>query len=154
NMISGETQLVTERQPTHYFGIGISPAGDHLTYFRDKNWYCFHIKTGKTVNLLKNINGDFINLENQYPRDEVFDWPAWTPEDEYVILTDKYDLWAVKPDGTDAKRLTKGKESNHSYTIDQNDFIDDFYKLSYSGSRISKLLNQEAFLVKVTDRNS
>src|SRR5690606_7920361 len=73
---------------------------------------------------------------------------------EYVILTDKYDLWAVKPDGTDAKRLTKGKESNHSYTIDQNDFIDDFYKLSYSGSRISKLLNQEAFLVKVTDRNS
>ncbi len=94
-----------------YFDATLSPGAQYVAYFddRDDNWYTYRIRDGRRVNLTATLGVHF----------EVEDWDTpsqprpyglagWTSGDADVLLYDRYDIWAVRPDGTNARRLTGG----------------------------------------------
>ena len=46
--------------------------------------------------------------------------PGWTDGDNKILIYDEFDLWAIAPNGSEAERLTKGREVNTVFRIDKN----------------------------------
>lgn len=154
NIASGDTTLLTENQPSQYFGVGTSPQGKYITYFKDEHWYCYDVLKKKTINLSQNLPTSFINIDNQYPRTETYDWPSWTPDDNEVILSDKYDLWIIKPDGSRYHRMTKGKEKNRSYSINKDELIEEDFFHTVPGGMVTKIKDPNAILLNFKDHDT
>ncbi len=100
-------------------GVSSSPGGKYLLYFRDKNWWSYNIATGKTVNLTASLPVPFWNVRDDHPavQKPPFGTAGWTDDDKEVILYDEYDVWAVRPDGSKAQKLTKGRDNRIRYRI-------------------------------------
>jgi dipeptidyl aminopeptidase/acylaminoacyl peptidase len=106
NMQTGEKKPLAQK----ISNAAWSPAGKYLLRWDGQNWLCHAANTGKVVNLTA-------GLEDISFGDERFDMPntvppygvaGWTPNDESVLLYDRYDIWRIKPDGSDATNLTAG----------------------------------------------
>ncbi|MCK5821593.1 MAG: DPP IV N-terminal domain-containing protein, partial [Bacteroidales bacterium] len=91
--------------------ISPSPDGKFLLYFKDRNWYSYDIETAKHVNLTGNQGVPFWNIRDDHPAEVRPSWglSGWTKDDKYALINDEYDIWAFKPDGSGAMRLTQGR---------------------------------------------
>ncbi len=105
-------------------GVSSSPAGKYLLFFRDKNWWTYDIATGKTINLTASLPVPFWNVRDDHPAVQrpPFGTVGWTNDDKEVILYDEYDVWAVRPDGSKAEKITHGREQRIRYRVDRLDF--------------------------------
>lgn len=128
NLQSGNTVLVVENQYIEAQFVTISPTGNHIAYFRDNNWWVYSVKENRNINLTENLNIAFGNKEHQFAGN-IFPYGnlGWLPNDENIILYDKYDLWLMSPDGTIKKRITNGREDNIRYRI-VRDYNSEIYK--------------------------
>lgn len=136
---SGKLSEVVTNQPFDKGLLALSPTGKYITYYKDNHWWVFDTDSKEVKNLSSTIKTDFKNRDNQYPehRMEVHDKPYWTQNDEVLILADDHDLWALKPDGSMARRITNGMETDRRYRINLEIKTGDFYRLTVGSSLTS-----------------
>lgn len=105
-----------------------SPDGKYLIYFKDKNWWTFDINNRKHTNLTANTDIDFWNTRDDHPQElrPAFGSGGWTNDDKEVLLYDEYDVYSFKPDGSEFKRLTQGKELETIFRIQRLDYENDY----------------------------
>lgn len=98
-----------------------SPNGNYILYFNkvDGNWYTYQVATGKTTSLTANLNVKFADEENDVPDyANSYGLAGWTEEDKSVLIYDKYDIWALSPDGKDKpKNITIGFGRSNNLTF-------------------------------------
>ncbi|MCA9319878.1 MAG: S9 family peptidase, partial [Planctomycetes bacterium] len=106
NAVDGSRRLVATRV---YGSAQTSPDGRWMFHFDDGHWYSTDLAQGGT----QLVSGDIpVSLERE-------DWdtpsPArpwgiagFTPGDARVLIYDRYDIWSVRPDGTNAICVTDG----------------------------------------------
>ena len=102
-----------ERKPvyTKFNGpVRTSPAGKYLLLFNleDGNWHTYDIARGIDINLTGRLGVNFFIEDDDHPtfKGAYEENPLWTENDEYVLVSDRYDVWKLKADGTKAVNLT------------------------------------------------
>lgn len=102
----GTRKLVGQRQR---FGVSLSPGARYAIYFDGKDWNSYSIADGRSLNLTKNLSAHFFNEENDEPATPPsYGVAGWTRNDGDVLIYDRYDVWQIAPDGSEAKNLTDG----------------------------------------------
>jgi dipeptidyl aminopeptidase/acylaminoacyl peptidase len=88
-----------------------SPDGRYVLYVKDKNIWSYDLTSAAHVNLTGALGVSFINEELSSLTDEkpAYGVGAWTKDGSHVLLYDRYDMWLMKPDGKDARRITEGR---------------------------------------------
>jgi dipeptidyl aminopeptidase/acylaminoacyl peptidase len=86
-----------------------SYKGNYVLAYDGKDWKTRSLTDGKTANLTKKIGVSFASEDFDSPSTiPSYGVMGWTSDDQYVFLYDKYDIWQVAADGSDAKNLTGG----------------------------------------------
>lgn len=108
NIATGERQRVLERI-RHVRGG--SATGRYVLYYRGGQYWTLDVTTGAHTNITARLAANFADTTYDTPTDELppagFQTP-WARDDRWVLLTDNYDVWQVKPDGSGGQRLTDG----------------------------------------------
>lgn len=107
NLNTGERRLAY----TKFNGtVRTSPSGKYLLLFNleDGNWHTYDIARGIDINLTGRLGVNFFIEDDDHPtfKGEYEGNPIWTENDEYVLVSDRYDVWKLKTDGTEAINLT------------------------------------------------
>lgn len=95
-----------------------SPTGTQFLYYEDGHYFAYDMTSDKSVNLTKSITGtSFVDDEDDHNVAKPPHQPmGWSRDGTTIILTDGWDLWAVKTDGTGGKNLTgNGKTDQIRY---------------------------------------
>ena len=94
------------------YSFGSSPDGRYILYVRDKNIWSYELKTGAHVNLTGGLGVPFINEELTVLTAEKppYGQATWTRDGSHVLLNDQYDIWLLKPDGKEPRKLTDGRK--------------------------------------------
>ncbi len=103
---NGDKTLVKKKL---YGYASLSPNGKYIYWFEDGNWYVCDTAKKSAKNITKDLKVKF----------EIEDWDTpspprsygiagWTDNDASILVYDRYDIWAIKPDGSQARRITEG----------------------------------------------
>jgi hypothetical protein len=111
---TGNRKLLLKKHHSSTTNLLASPAGKYISYFKEGNWYVYDIFKERHTQINKNIP---YPITSSLEEDESYGNPGWTTGDEYLLIYDQYDIWKVSPDGSDAIRLTKGREKGIVYRI-------------------------------------
>lgn len=91
----------------------VSPSGRYLLWFNpeDAGWYCRDlVKGGDFADLTGRTGCAFYDEKNDMPCGYIpVSNPLWTENEEYVLISDRYDVWRFTPDGRKAVNLTEGE---------------------------------------------
>ena len=154
-----------------------SPDGKWLAYFKDKHWWSYNIATGQNINLTQDIKTNFWNTRDDHPASRpAVGMAGWIKGDKEILLYDEYNVWAVKPDGKGARKLTDGEKDETIYRVNRLDFeeqyLDDskpiffsaygdkskkFGYAKYEKGKVDRLIFEDALvnrLIKAKDANS
>jgi dipeptidyl aminopeptidase/acylaminoacyl peptidase len=128
NVKTGIEKLAFEKTLTDFNNFPqTSPDGKWLTYFKDKHWWSYNIATGQNINLTENIKTDFWNVRDDHPASRpAVGMGGWIKDDKEILLYDEYNIWAVKPDGKGARKLTEGEKDETVFRVTRLDFEDPF----------------------------
>ncbi len=103
---SGERTLVKKKL---FRGASLSPNGKFLCWFQDDNWHVYDITAKTTKNITEGLDVRFEREDWDTPSPAYgYGISGWTDNDESVLVYDRYDIWEIKPDGSDARRITEG----------------------------------------------
>jgi dipeptidyl aminopeptidase/acylaminoacyl peptidase len=106
NTADGSRKLLATKQRGAY---SLSPNAKYAIYFDGKDWNSYSIADGTVVNLTKDLKVNFYNEDNDVPATPgSYGFAGWTKDDHDVLLYDRYDVWAIAPDGSRAKNITDG----------------------------------------------
>src|SRR5262249_48583942 len=87
----------------------VAHDGKHLIYFDGKDWHAVSVGDGKRVNLTAKLPVKFVVEDYDMPSEApAYGFAGWTSDAKHVLLDDRYDVWKVASDGSDAKMLTAG----------------------------------------------
>ena len=85
-----------------------SPSGNAAVFYRDKHWYAVDASSGAISNLTDKLPVAFFDEENDMPEaPPAYGFGGWT-RDGAALLYDRFDVWRVPADGTNAVNLTAG----------------------------------------------
>lgn len=113
NIKSEDKKLVIKQHLSEYPQIVCSPSGKYLTYFKEDHWWVYHIESDKHAAVTKGVATSFKTEFHDYGSAiPPYGLAGWSPDEKWILLYDRFDIWAVTPDGKIKKRLTKGKEKN------------------------------------------
>ncbi|MDE7413427.1 MAG: prolyl oligopeptidase family serine peptidase [Muribaculaceae bacterium] len=89
----------------------LSPCDKYVVWFRDKNFYTYNIATGTVVNISDRIPYPVWNDTDDHPAIPMpFESPFWSKDDKEILVYDRYDIWALDPEGRkEPVCLTKGE---------------------------------------------
>lgn len=114
---------ILRKYPEQYAeSLQFSPSGNHLIYFKDDNWWSYNLKAAKTI-LLTPCNNSALSYFKYPGVSLLYDNILWSKDEKNIVVTDEYDIWMIKTDGTGCKRLTGGREKGIIFRLDR-----DFYK--------------------------
>jgi len=97
----------------------ISPQAKYIAWWSDPDtaWFAWNARTATNLRLTDNHTVKYYNEENDVP-----DYPnehglaGWLPNDEALLIYDRYDLWKIDPDGKKRpERMTQGRETGTTY---------------------------------------
>lgn len=94
-----------------YFDASLSPGGQYAISFsaEDNNWYTYRFSDGRRFNLTGTLDVQFESEDWDTPNQpRPYGVAGWTPGDGDVLIYDRFDIWAIKPDGSDARTVTGG----------------------------------------------
>ncbi len=109
DLATGNRTKIQDRLNDDYY-LQAKPAGRYLLYFHENNYWTVNTATRAVVNITKTVPTAFADLEADYTikQKPAFGFAGWTKDDASIILDDKFDLWQVSPDYSDATKLTDG----------------------------------------------
>ncbi len=90
----------------------LSPGGGYLTWFDEfaGHWFSYRISDGLKVNLTERIAVKFSQEDHDTPdAPGSYGMAGWTDGDRAIWLYDQFDIWEVRPDGTNARLVTNGE---------------------------------------------
>ena len=100
NLRDGTRRCVARR--VQVAAPNFSPKGRYVFWFdaQDHNFYTYNIQTGRTVNVSAAVkfplyDESFDERQVLYP----FGKGDWLWDDRLMLVSDKYDIWALDPDG-------------------------------------------------------
>lgn len=103
---TGERRVALKKTPA---APGLSADGKWATYYDQKAWWALDAKTGKIVNLTAALPVSFANELSDTPGGGFgYGAAGWTKDSEWFLVYDRYDVWALRPDGTATKNVTEG----------------------------------------------
>jgi len=108
NVRDGSRTQILERAT---FDASLSPGGNYAIYFSDadNDWSVYRLSDGRRFNLTEKLDVRFEREDWDTPNQpRPYGVAGWTPGDADVLIYDRFDIWAVKPDGTDARMITGG----------------------------------------------
>ncbi|TAK17265.1 MAG: S9 family peptidase [Acidobacteria bacterium] len=104
----------SRRKLLEHFGgsATLSPGGGYVLYFDEPqgDWFTYRIADGTKTNLTERLPVKFYDEGHDTP-----DLPGslgsggWTDGDKTVLLYDEFDVWEIRPDGTNARMITAGE---------------------------------------------
>ena len=89
----------------------LSPGGRYVTWFGmdDYDWYLYDIVSGATRNLTETLDVEFDIEDWDTPQAaSSYGIGGWLRGDEGVLIYDRYDIWLLRPDGSEARMITEG----------------------------------------------
>ena len=124
NAQTGEKQKILDR----YENVAYSPDGTYILYFKENNWWTYHITEGQHANITETIPTRFNDFTAIFGRenDRAFGSGQWAHEDAWVLLYDQYDVYKVQPDGSSFERLTHGTDDHIRYRQVRLDYEEDY----------------------------
>jgi dipeptidyl aminopeptidase/acylaminoacyl peptidase len=104
---SGQRARLVERIP---FNAQPSPGGRYVLYVKDGHWWSHDLNNGNAANISAGFATSVVDsVDDHLPHHRsAYGIAGWTANDRTVIVYDRYDLWQVRPDGSQARRLTNG----------------------------------------------
>jgi dipeptidyl aminopeptidase/acylaminoacyl peptidase len=112
---SGERTLVKKKL---FRGASLSPNGKFIYWFQDKNWHVYDISTKTTKNITEGLDVRFEREDWDTPSPAYgYGVAGWTDNDASILVYDRYDIWEIRPDGSDARRITErfGRDMDLSF---------------------------------------
>lgn len=158
NLTTGECEIFLEKHESKSYGFAPlpSPGGKYIAYFKQNDWWVYNIYAKKHINLTEMSNGKFFGKRHDTQYHEVLYGSAgWTSNDEEMIVYDRYDIWLLKPDGSQARKITNGAEKKIGFRISKsNDLLP--LDLNYDGSIARTLTMEDGLVIEATgdDRKS
>lgn len=91
-----------------------SPNGTQFLYYEDGHFFAYDMVAGKATNLTKAITKTtFVDEDDDHNVTKPPQFPlGWTRDGTVVVLSDGWDLWAIKTDGSGGKNLTANGKSD------------------------------------------
>ncbi|RNL90325.1 S9 family peptidase [Sinomicrobium pectinilyticum] len=153
DMQTGKTRLVCKNQYTEGKFVTISPKGRYVVYFKNHQWWAYDTQKNQAVNLTSDIKVDFHNMDIEFAGDLYpYGNAGWLGEDDYIVLYDQFDIWLIRPDGKEKRRITRGREQNISYRVSREVSRNDFYQLTINQNFASGSLDiSQGVLLKMFD---
>jgi dipeptidyl aminopeptidase/acylaminoacyl peptidase len=106
NTLDGSRKLLLKESQ---FGVSWSPNAKYAVYFDGKDWNSISIPDGKVTNITSKLKSKFAVEDYDSPSAAPsYGLGGWTAGDKEVLINDRYDIWAVSPDGSGGKMLTDG----------------------------------------------
>ena len=108
NLADGSRKKILEKE---HFGATVSPGGNYILYFDedDDSWYTVRVSDGVKTNITKGLKVMFQSETDDRPEHATpYGTAGWTEGDAAVLLYDRYDIWAVSPNGVKPHMLTAG----------------------------------------------
>ena len=109
DMNDGSRKKVLEKAP---YEPSFSPGARYLLYFSaaDRQYYAYRIADGRRFDLTSRFGVPLTDEEWDMPGNpRPYGVAGWTEGDRTVLIYDRYDIWEVRPDGTDARMVTSGE---------------------------------------------
>ncbi len=108
NLKSGERKKILEK---HANRTSWSPAGRYMVYYdeSDSSWWALDIKKDSKVNLTKELNIPFYNIDHDTPNQPYAIGTAGWDKNQKVYIYDRYDIWKMDPAGKEKpENITAG----------------------------------------------
>jgi len=90
----------------------LSPGGNYLLSFDEftGHWSTYRISDGLKVNLTERLPVKFYQEDHDTPdMPGAYGSGGWTEGDKTLLLYDQFDIWEIRPDGTNARMITGGE---------------------------------------------
>lgn len=118
DLATGVKTLILKKHSANSTHTVPSPDGRYISYFKEGSWWIYDISKNKHTNITDKIGIPFFHNEKEHPNNSS-SYPAfgWTADNNEIILSEQFDLWAAKPDGSSARRLTQGRETKTRFRI-------------------------------------
>ncbi len=122
NVLTGKELTVGEAGEDDF---ELSPCDKYVIFFKDKQYYCYEIATGKCVEISSGVPYPLWDEENDRPgAKEPYGYAAWTADDTSVLIYDRYDIWMVDPKGVkkpECLTAGAGRKGNKQYRYRKTD---------------------------------
>ncbi|MCB8963739.1 MAG: S9 family peptidase [Bacteroidales bacterium] len=96
---TGKRTLIVTGNP---FRVYLSPSGNFAAYYNDANnaWCSWSAKDKKVTCLTANLGVNLFDEDNDMPIiPNPYGFAGWVDGDKYMVIYDRYDLWALDPAG-------------------------------------------------------
>jgi len=109
NTTTGERTLMFKGQLTGAGTLGISPDGKTFLYWKDNRFQAYDLDAGASTTLGGTRGPSFVDMEYDHPGPKPsYGIAGFTVDGKAAIVQQRYDLWLMPLDGSDARNLTNG----------------------------------------------
>jgi len=119
---SGSTIPFLKKQSIDPAQMKFDPSSNRILYYREKNWRIYDPLNGRDINLTNSEKNSWDNDSEHSIRSQFgpYGCAGWSIDGKNILLYDQYDIWMVAADGSYCRRLTKGREKNISYRLNDH----------------------------------
>ncbi|HAC16152.1 MAG TPA: S9 family peptidase [Bacteroidetes bacterium] len=108
--------------------VDVSPNGEFLVFYNDKNWHVQSVNSQTNRNLTENIGVPFSDEDHDSPSEPGgYGIAGWSEDGQKVMINDKFDIWSFDLISGSATNLTlNGRDTKNQYRFqfeDRNDRI-------------------------------
>ena len=101
-------------------GVQLSPDGRHVLAFKDKQWWSISVPEGRMTDLTSQLGFPVYNEDDDHPDvPPAYGAGGWTKDGKWALIYDRYDIWAVSPEGAPARKLTAGRKSGTEFRVER-----------------------------------
>jgi dienelactone hydrolase len=97
-------------------GCELSPAGKYALCYDSlaRSWYTVRASDGRRADLTRHLNVAFYDELDDHPQTPPsYGSVGWTANDARVLVSNRYDVWSIDPNGGDPQRITSGYGRAH-----------------------------------------
>lgn len=88
--------------------VQTSPNSKAAAWFDGKDWFAAGIPNGQPVNLTAKLKEKFFDEEFDQPMTpRSYGSAGWSSDDRYLFVYDRFDIWRLAVDGSEAKNVTE-----------------------------------------------
>jgi len=104
---TGERTLIREES---YNRGSLSPGARYVSWWgTDRQWHLYDIADGSVTAITYNLPVPVWRLTDDRPQPVgSYGIAGWTDDDASVLVYDEFDIWEIRPDGSEARCITEG----------------------------------------------